>query len=117
MPARRAFRTGRVIAVDGFARIAKAHGKNGDLARVVELLPRQINPVAQPVSVRSVPGNAGFVDLSAGRLSNNAQPRRSVCLHDRTRSAGRGISAVRARADIPKQLRQGFVYFPRGKTA
>ena len=28
-----------------------------------------------------------------------------------------GYHVVRARADIPKQLRQGFVHFPRGKTA
>ena len=75
MPARRAFRTGRVIAGDGFARIAKAHRENGDLARVVELLRRQTKPVAQPVAGRIVPGNAGFMHLSTGRLTDNAQPR------------------------------------------
>jgi hypothetical protein len=40
---------------------------------VVELLRRQTKPLAQPVAGRIVPGNAGFMHLSTGRLSNNAQ--------------------------------------------
>ena len=48
MPAASAFRTGRIIAGHGFARIAKAHRENGDLARVVELLRRQTCPPGTP---------------------------------------------------------------------
>ena len=33
--------------------------------------PLKTKPVAQPVAGRIVPGNAGFVHLSTGRLANN----------------------------------------------
>ena len=73
MPAGRAFRTGRVIAGRGFARIAKAQGDNRDLARVVKLPRCQIQPGAQPVAGRIVPGNAGRMDFRAGRLTDDQQ--------------------------------------------
>src|SRR5690242_4742004 len=66
MPAWSAFRTWRVVAGGGFARIAKAHRNNRDLTRVVELHRCQTKPVAQPVAGWIVPRNAGSMDLRPG---------------------------------------------------
>jgi hypothetical protein len=84
----------------------------GDPARIVELLGHQTKPSAQPVAGWIVP-ECRFVYLATGRLPDNTQPRRSMRLHNRTRTARQSIDAVRASADILQQLRQDFGYFPR----
>jgi hypothetical protein len=38
-------------------------------------------------------------------------------LQDRTRTAWQRVGTMGARADIPKQFRQGLAHFLRGKTA
>src|SRR5665213_908313 len=116
MPARRAFRTRRVIARRSFARIAKTHGDNGDFVRIVKLSRGQAQPGAQPVAGRIVPGNAGFVYFSARRLTDNLQPCRSMRLHDRARTGWQRVRTMRASADMAKQLRQSLAHFPRAKT-
>jgi len=117
MPAGSAFRTRRFITGGGLARIAKAHRDNRDPARVVELLRRQTKPVAQTIAGRIIPGNSGFMHFSTGRLANDAQPRRSMRLQDRVRTAWQGIGAMRAYTNIPKQLRQSLAHVSRLNTA
>ena len=106
MPSGGAFRTWRVIAGVGFARIAKSHRDDGDFARVVELLSCQAEPVPQPVAGGIVPRNARVMHLPTGGLANDAQTRRRVHLQDRAWTAWQGMGAMGARTDIPKQLRK-----------
>lgn len=62
---------GQVAATGVAAGVAIAHGDDGDAGGVVERVAVNVHPCAEPIAAGVVPGDAGFVDLCAGRLADD----------------------------------------------
>lgn len=73
MPQRGALGPRRKVAARPASRIAETHRDNRDLSRVVKLFPRQLEPGAQAVARRVVPGDPRLVDPAPRRLADDQQ--------------------------------------------
>jgi hypothetical protein len=72
-PMRDAFLARRLVAaLFVVAWKTEAHRHDGNATLVVEGIPVDAHPLAQPIAGRIVVGNAGLVDANAGRLTDNA---------------------------------------------
>ena len=88
MPLGGTFRAGRQITALATARVTEPHGNNGNAVFVIEGLPVHLQPVAQAVPGRVIPGNPGFMHPRARRLPHDQQPGALPGPHHRTRAQG-----------------------------
>jgi len=93
------------------ARKTEAHRHDGDFGFVVENVPADVEPGAQPLARGVVVGNAGFVNAQPRRLPGDAQPRRLGYPQDRPDAVGQVFGANPARPDFGEQFGQRL--FPR----
>ena len=102
-PLGRALGPGRQIPRWALARIAQAHGHNGEQLRVVELLTAHAQPIAQTVAAGIVERNARFMHLAARSLGRNEYPGRWMKLQNRPRAQRQMRGAQGAGPDLGQQ--------------
>ena len=83
VPARRALRTGRIVAaVHSGAGISKSHRKNSNLRFIEESQAIQPQPTMQAVAACIIPRYAASVDLTPWRLADDQKPGCARQLHN-----------------------------------
>ena len=102
-PKRRTFRARRQIGAVHGSRKAKAHRRDSDIALIVKSVAVQPHPLAQAVSGRIVPRQAGFVNEAARRLARDQDTRLRVNAHDRARFVRQMRGADAAGGDLRRR--------------
>lgn len=93
----------RQVSTRALARIAVAHGNDGDARPIVERTPIDSHPGPQALAARVVPWHAGRVDAASRRLSHDENPRRFMRLQHGARTKRQMGLAGAASAHSDKQ--------------
>lgn len=101
-PQRRAFAARREVGASHCSWKTEPHRRDGDAAPVVERVPVHLQPIAQTIAGRIVPGNARFVHAPARCLSGDQNASLRMHPNDRARRVRQGACA--ARADLRHQF-------------
>ena len=93
------------VAAAGFARVAKAHGNDCNVGRIMQFGVRKASPVAQAIAAGIVPGHAAGVHFAARSLADNGEPRCRRKLYHRSRTMRKMRGTGPASADFAMQWR------------
>lgn len=102
MPAGRALRTRRKVALPSGTGIAETHRNDCHPARIIKRIGRELQPVAQQGTRCIVPWDTGFVYLPARCLTDDEQPSLCACRHNRPRHMRQGSRTCLAGCDFIK---------------